>query len=439
MIRDLRETALKSPHGRFVFPRYEGFSFANVPSTILALFGVERVGADTARPLLDDSILEAMKPRRFEHVLLVLVDGLGFDNWAARAASQPFFKGIAERGSVTSLTAVFPSTTSASLTTLATGRTPQEHGLPEWMVYLEEIDETITSLPFKRWNSKQRDELLQLGLDASILFEGGTIFEALAARGVDPVSICHVAYAQSAYSRLSKRGSRTVSFLGASDLAVRLSDELEAARKPTFFYLYWDGLDTLGHTYSPHSREIEVELDSLSRLLTEQLRGLLGPNGRRAAGRTLLLVTADHGQTRIFPERTVYITDYPEVREALSSKRNGDPILPTGSMRDVFLHVRRGKIEETRDFLARTLEGKAEVWTAEEAFEKGLFGLGTPTRRFRDRVGSLLVLPYSGEAVWGHYPGTPRPHSMRGHHGGLSAEEMFIPFGEAVLGDVLGD
>jgi hypothetical protein len=94
-------------------------------------------------------------------------------------------------------------------------------------------------------------------------------------------------------------------------------------------------------------------------------------------------------------------------------------------------------MDETVEFLAGALSGKAEVWRTEEAFRKGLFGLGAPTRKFVERVGNVLVLPYPGETIWAFYPGSPRPHTMRGYHGGLSSEEMFIPFAAAVLADIL--
>src|SRR2546428_5225315 len=103
MLRDLRETALQSAHGQLIFPRYDGFSFANIPDTVLALFGV-----DSGRPLLDEVVLEPMKPWKFEHVLVVLIDGLGFNQWTDRAVKHPFFRRLGESGSVTSLTAVFP-------------------------------------------------------------------------------------------------------------------------------------------------------------------------------------------------------------------------------------------------------------------------------------------------------------------------------------------
>ena len=109
-----------------------------------------------------DGLVQGFTGKRFDHVLLILLDGLGFDIWTGPAAGVPFFERLSRRGDVTSLTAVFPSTTSASLTTLATGHTPREHGLLEWNLYLPEVDDVIATLPFKRWHQRSNDALVRL-------------------------------------------------------------------------------------------------------------------------------------------------------------------------------------------------------------------------------------------------------------------------------------
>jgi len=432
VIQDLRETTLRSGHARFVFPRYDGFCFANIPNTVCELLGVEPVGR-----ALDPLVAGAIPGDGFDHVLLVLIDGMGFDTFLEHAARLDLLRRVSERGSVASLTAVFPSTTAASLTSFATGLTPAEHGLPEWMVYFDELDEVITTLPFKRWHSRVRDELLAAGVDPTILLDRGTIFERLAAGGVASVCFSHQSYVQSAYSRVSRRGARSVGFLGLSDLVVRLADEIERATSPTFFYAYWDSFDTFEHAYGPASRETASELGSIEHAFTRLFREALGPAARGRAKRTLLLLTADHGQTPVACERTVYLTDREEVRRALRTRRSGEVIPPTGSIRDVMLHVKPGSLSSLEEHLADWLRGKAEILRTSEAFARGLFGSTSPSERLRRRVGDLLVLPYAGESVWGLYAGQERPHKMRGHHGGLTPREMFLPFGAARLGDVL--
>ncbi|MBI4607238.1 MAG: alkaline phosphatase family protein [Planctomycetes bacterium] len=410
-----------------MFPRYDGWSFANIAPTVLSLFGI-----DAGRRLAED-VAAPLRERRFEHVLLLLLDAIGFETWCERAQRHPFFERLSARGRVTSLTAVFPSTTSASLTTLGTGLTPREHGLLEWNLYLEEVGDVVVTLPFKRWNGKRNDELEERGFDGSILFSGGTVFEDLARAGVPAVCFVHESYAASAYSRASRRGSRSVSFATGPDLADKLAAEIRGASRPTFFYAYWDRFDVQGHEHSPRSRVAELELELASKVFGDRLPDRLG---RDAARRTLLLVTADHGQIEVRPERTIYLTDHAEVLRALERKPDGSAVLPTGGMRDVFLHVRPEALAETKGFLEETLRGKAEVWLTREAAAMGLYGPGPAAPCFERRAGDLLVLPYETESVWAQYPGAPRPHRMRGHHGGLTPREMFIPFAEAMAEDL---
>ena len=64
----------------------------------------------------------------------------------------------------------------------------------------------------------------------------------------------------------------------------------------------------------------------------------------------------------------------------------------------------------------------------DEAINMGLFGMGNPRKEFRDRVGNILILPYDNNTIWyEHVKG--QKVEMLGHHGGLSKEEMLIPFG----------
>jgi predicted AlkP superfamily pyrophosphatase or phosphodiesterase len=428
MIHDLRDTTLAGQkHGQFIYPRYAGYNFADISNSIVSL-----LGADPNRPVLNDEILNPIREQKFKHIILLLIDGLGFQDWIGRAAQFPFFRNVGERGSVTSLTTIFPSTTSSALTAFATGLTPQEHGLPEWYVYMKEIGETIISLPFMRWNGKSRDELLDEGLKAEALFEGRPVFAKLKDHGVPTLWFKNASYANSAYSKTTGVGAESVGYYNGSDLMVHLRKRLEAATTPTFIYAYWDAFDNLEHHYTPLTQETEFELESLSRILLEQFIRRLNP---AVAKETLLLITADHGHVEVFPERTIYLSDHPEFMDSLQLNPRGKPIFTTGGMRDTILFVRPEKLDSTKRFLEDLLRGKAEVWLTQEAFDKGLFGIGKPTQRFIDRVGNLLILPYEDQTVWSSYrtDGRRDKDHLRGHHGGLSRTEMFVPFGAVKL------
>ena len=436
MIHDLRTTTLAGQfHTPFVFPDYNGHSFANIPTSVLSLFGADPNRPNGAGPVLAEPIFSKLKARNPKNIVVLLIDGLGFQDWVTRAAKYPFFKRIGERGDLWSLTAVFPSTTSASLTTFFSAMTPQEHGLPEWNVYLKQLGDVINTLPFKRWNGRMTDELAEMGYSPSLLYEGKTLFERLKAQGVLSTCFNHRSYAHSAYSSVTRRGASGIAFQNGSDLMALLGRKIQPAAERQFFWVYWDAFDNLEHTYAPGGPETDFELESISRIFLEQW---LGRIDRTFAEETLLLVTADHGHIRVHPERVILLSQYPEIREALQRNERGNVILPTGNIRNMFLHVREEKLQEMQRFVAEKLSGKADVWLTQDAIGRGLFGLGEPTERFRERIGNLLVLPYEDEIVWWEYPGKGQDKThFRGHHGGLSPTEMFIPLGAAMLSDLL--
>jgi hypothetical protein len=123
------------------------------------------------------------------------------------------------------------------------------------------------------------------------------------------------------------------------------------------------------------------------------------------------------------PATTVYLNEaLPDLAACLRPGRDGRPIPFAGSPRDLFLHVREGRLEELRERLERLLEGRAEVWPVRELIDGGLFGPSVGPR-FLERVGDLVVLPYAGETAYWREEGR-FAMDKRGHHGGLTPQEM---------------
>jgi hypothetical protein len=79
-------------------------------------------------------------------------------------------------------------------------------------------------------------------------------------------------------------------------------------------------------------------------------------------------------------------------------------------------------LDEAQSFLAKRLEGRADVVKTEALINDGYFGLKVSSR-FRDRVGNLIVLPYRYESVWWYEKGKFE-QKFYGHHGGLTPQEM---------------
>lgn len=425
----LADIETRCADGEFLRPDYGQYSFAQIPNLVEMLLGT-RKGDD--HPLAA-AVLQRVNNRP-KNVVLLMIDGFGYHQWLQYGERYPFLSRVLERGALMPITAIFPSTTSASVTTINSGLTPQEHGLIEWHLYLEELDEIIYTLPFTHLNAKeQHDSLLKRGVDPRILFNGTSLHTRLRDHGVASHVVLRSAYAESAYSSVVQAGATIVQYESAPEMLVHLRWRLAAATERSYFYVYWDEVDHLSHRYAPHSEPYLAELNGLSHLLQTEL---LDKVDRKVAENTVLLVTADHGHVVMKPEETMYLNEWPEVTNALATSPAGRTIHPWGNTRDVFLKVRDDAAEETIAFLSDELAGKARVVRSQEEADAGLFGRGPEHPQFRKRIGNVLILPYEDTTVWYQYPGHEKS-KHRGMHGGLSREEMLTVLAFANLSDLL--
>src|SRR3989344_2803977 len=143
VFEEIEKQIKEKQNGEFLYPRYESFCFSNIPSAVLYLLGLRKES-----PLASILNKADITPANSKKVILFLVDGFGYKQWLKYADQYEFLKRFTEKGVVAPVTTVFPSTTAAALTTVHSGLTPQEHGLPEWWVYFDELDKIIVTLPF---------------------------------------------------------------------------------------------------------------------------------------------------------------------------------------------------------------------------------------------------------------------------------------------------
>jgi predicted AlkP superfamily pyrophosphatase or phosphodiesterase len=401
--------------GEFVRPSYEDYCLSSVPSTILSMFGV-----DNGRPRIPRGELEI--GGQAEKLILFVIDGLGYYDVKRQLGDGRFFQAAASKGVLAPITSVFPSTTAAALTTLSTGLTPQEHCLPEWFVYMREIEQVIATLPFSAVGDRGRDRLVGR-LRPSALYSGTSVDRLLRRHGVDALSFVNAGLAKTVYSKRSHSGSEIVPYITSSDLMASLRKRVEEAKRRTYFYVYWDRVDTIGHAYGPGSEESRSEISLLSYLLKTELVDRLST---RAASETTLMLTADHGQIPVDPSTTRYLNGMSAVMDGLATTSSGTRIPPWGSARDVYLAVQAEKLDSVSAHLKRRLGRKALVLRTGEAVRSGIFGIGKPRPRFVARVGDLMVLPRKRNLVWYRYWRRDRL-KIRGHHGGMNPGEMLIP------------
>ncbi len=411
------------PEG-FIYPQYDGYCFSNIPSLASYLFGLI-----TASPLSEIAIRADLRPVASQKVIVFLVDGFGFSQWLECTKEYDFLRRLTANGVVSPITAVFPSTTAASVTTIHSGLTPQEHGLLEWWVYFRELGRVIVTLPFQELGGKVQDELLQSGIDPKILFDGQTWYGKLTESGIRAINLIQSQIAYSGYSSRVLADSEIIPFSDLYDLMKHLLAVVSDVSNPVYVHVYWGEIDSAAHMYGVKSPEYLAEVDKFFSLLS---REFLDRVPSKASQNTTIIVTADHGQISVDPARTLYLNEYSELVDCLRIGRNGERILPWGSARDVFMNIESRKIDQAFSFLSHALEGEAKVVTSEEALRSGLFGRGQQHSEFKSRIGDILILPYGDGTFWYKRPYEER-FKLRGMHGGLSTDEMIVPLAVARL------
>jgi len=421
VFEEIEKQIKEKGNGEFLYPRYESFCFSNIPSAVLYLLGLRKES-----PLASILNKADITPANSKKVILFLVDGFGYKQWLKYADQYEFLKRFTEKGVVAPVTTVFPSTTAATLTTVHSGLTPQEHGLPEWWVYFDELDKIIVTLPFTPIGEKGRDKLLDAGVDPKILFDGQTIHETLSEAKIPSFTFIRDTYANSAYSKTIHRGSETTSFINSSDSLTNLRKKVAEVSTPAYFYVYWDAVDSIAHTYGPHTEQYLAELNGFFYLLQKEFVEKIGNSAKEIS----IMITADHGQVNVDPKETIYLNQYSEVVDNFQVGPSGNKILPWGSPRDIFLAIKPEKLDKVFEFLTKTFDGRATVMKTKTALERGLFGKGNLHKKFQSRIGNILILPHGNSTIWYEHFKDGK-FDLLGMHGGLTAEEMLVPFAVA--------
>ena len=404
----------------FIKPAYGSYCFSHIPDTIRHLFN-----CPSAAPLPGAALPWWDK---FDQVVFFFIDAFGW-RFFEQFADHPFLRLMAEDGVISQMTAMFPSTTSAHTTCIHTGKSIPQSGVYEWFYYEPVVGEVISPLLFSiagdKINGKDvREGLVARGITPEQIFPDSTIYEDLEEVGVKSFVFNYHEYAHSSFSQHTNRGAEIIPYgywsEALANLSLMLSQPLQKADR-RYFFLYYAAADSLMHHYGPTSPQVETEilawLDQMQRFVLN-LR----------ASRTLLLISADHGQAETDPANSLAINlALPSLPDVLRRGPNGQVIRFGGSPRDLFLYVQDHALLETKERIQAIIGERGVAKTTDELIAEGCFGPEPVSERLMARLGSLVLLPKPGEAFYWFEKGRFEQR-FYGHHGGLTPQEMLIPF-----------
>ncbi len=329
-----------------------------------------------------------------ERAVVVLVDGLGYEQLARRSGHAPFLR--EHLASARRLDSGFPSTTATAMGSFGTGAPPGGHGLVGYEVLDPAQDRVFNELSWEN------------GPDPFIWQPMTTVFEEVSAEGLGVTRIGPGFFDGSGLTNAALRGGR---FRPASSLADRVSAAVDAVSSAPreLVYLYWGDLDKVGHVHGPDSWEWVDELESVDRHLASLAAAV--PAG------TAVHVTADHGMVDVPFAKRVDLAAEPELWGGVRHI--------AWEPRATQLHVEPGATVSVAERWRNRLGESARVVTRQELVAGGWFG--EVRREVLPRIGDLLVVMLDDGGVVDSERMRPELVRLRGFHGSVTDEERRVP------------
>jgi hypothetical protein len=339
-----------------------------------------------------------------EHLAFVLADGLGTPfiedelgpkSWLAQHLVQP-------------IRSVYPSTTSAAITSLATGCWPGTHSVAGWWNYLPQLAEPVVILPFLRLSDGARlDTFTELTVAEAIPLP------PLMQRMTRDVALFQPrAIVDSAYSTYLGGDAERIPYGNLSEAVSGIARRIHGAARPTYTYWYVPNVDHQAHEHgcrSPQVRTALLELDSAVASLAKQLEG----------SSSRIVLTADHGHVDAGTKIPLAADD--PLCDHLRSA-------PSGDMRISFFHVSSGRTEAFEDEFHSRFGEHLVLITTDQLDELRLLGPDPLSEETRRRVGDYTAIALDA-SIFRYTGGFDEDRFMQqhSHHSGLSAREMTVP------------
>ena len=335
--------------------------------------------------------------REARAVVLLLVDGMGWEQLQERAALAPVLSAM-EGGPITT---VAPTTTTTALTSLTTGATPGEHGLIGYQIYIQ--GQVLNAL---RWTAGPKKGDVR----RSIVPEQVQSRPAFFGRRVPVVGRSE--FRGTGFTRAHLDGVDHRGYKLTSSIAVEVQMLVDGGAP--LVYAYYDGPDRVAHEYGfgPHLDAEYADVDHL----VGQILAALPPEAA-------LLVVSDHGQVMVGDARVDLARDV----LALSS-------VVSGEARFRWLHARPGRAGELLDAASERYGCYGLVAGVQQVLDEGWLGPQVSPEA-RSRMGDVALVPRDPVAFTEPMPQAQsslgnefKPQfQLIARHGSLTSAEMLVP------------
>lgn len=379
-----------------VFPDYQK-TIVNLMASIQKYYNIP-----TDNKSLD--ILDNIISKKYKNVVLMVFDGMGVDILEKNLSDKDFLR----KNILTSITSVYPTTTTAALTSYYTGLTPNEHGWIGWSVFFKEFCRCIDE--FSNCDSFS-GEFIQTPHAASTLMPYTTVFEKINI-ATNGNTKCYTIYPFEINSlENSYLNSPKVCALkkDSSDEICSAIENLCSDDGNKFIFSYFYEPDSTMHKVGCYAQETKEKI----KLFNNQLENMCNE-----LEDTLIIISADHGHINI--DETIFLNEIKEIDECLIMPPSVEPralsFFVKSEMKDIF----KQRFEKlfSNDFI---------LLSKEEVFEKNLLGYGVSHIKTKDFIGDFFACAVGNKKLAYKTLNPKLFKTSLGSHAGLTKQEMIIP------------
>ncbi|MGN1372015.1 MAG: alkaline phosphatase family protein [Candidatus Coprovivens sp.] len=367
------------------FPDYDNSILCTI-SSVLKYYGIDN-GHCSLKSL--DKLLK----KKFNNVVLIVLDGMG-EHILNRLSKDGYFK----RNELTVVNSVYPSTTTAAMTTYYSGKSPLETGWIAWSQYFKEYGRCLNMLP--RVESYTEEKLKNVRKDVyAEVINYKSVYEMIEENGIAAYEICP--------SHVERKSKRTLIANDLDELCEGIKVLCDNPDKK-FIMAYLDNPDNLLHKYGASSDEARSYILDAESKMERMMKTL---------NNSLVIISADHGHKDI---KNVYsVLDHPDLRDCL--------IMPEFfESRFVGFWVKEDRKEEFENIFRREFKDYL-LFTKKEVLEMGLLGNGLQHFKIDDFLGNYVAVSI-GSSIFrlqnDYFEGKKVKKST---HCGLTIEEMDVP------------
>lgn len=374
-------------------PDYRGGSIVNLMSSIGAALGAKM-------PYPELRILPSKELRNSKNILLMVIDGLGFEYLMKKHGS--FLKDNT-RGRITS---VFPPTTAAGVTTFLTGVAVQQHALTGWFMFLKEIGILSRILPFVPRVGKEPFD--KHGVDIKDILEVESFASRINRKSfvINPKMLI-----QSAFTKTTSKKAKREGYRNLDDFFNKAAKTIKLPGKK-YIYAYWPDIDSFSHEFGVGSSKHEKHFKEIDKKIKKFIDKIKGTN-------TKVIITADHGLINTPTEKVILLKDHPKLLECLTMPRSGEGRL-------AYFYVHPSKARQFEWYVKTHLDKYCWMYKGEELIAKNFFGLGAPNKKLFDRIGDYILVMKENYIMKDVLLGEHENKNI-GHHGGVSKDEIYVP------------